>query len=425
MKEELKHIFDESVCLSSRQLKDYVAGHMSTEECHAIEHHLNSCPLCSAAIDGMLLQPEKALETVNQFNTDFLREHLGLKNPQPQVTNNNHSASAAPAADEQEARPATPTIPLPRFNVRQLTRPVSIAAALVLIFVLVWYLRPDPKGAKSTAIAQKLDSEQNPKTAQRELRDEPVLPAENVAAPAPAPSAGPAPQPQQDNSAVAATGATTNLEKENRAADKIADLKAKTVVPATNAAAGPTQTAAANKALAEKKKDAAPGKEQLAATAKTAKTAGKEDRKAVEQLATTKDASGYKGTADASVHAFSQPAPTVASRSEAAPAAKAQDQAAGAVATEQLPADKQDKGKYYFNQQKYGEALKEYKNDINSSSKPKRHEATYMAAQCYIKLGNTKEAERLLKIIVDEGGSQKRHAKKLLESLTPKAEQGK
>lgn len=431
MKEELKHIFDESVCLSSRQLKDYVAGHMSNEECHAVEHHLNSCPLCSAAVDGMLLQPEKALETINQFNTDFLREHLGLKNPQPQANSNaNGSAPASQAPDEQEARTVTPIIPIPRFNVRSLIRPVSIAAALVLIFMLVWYLRPDSRDAKNGVIAQKLDNEQNAKASQKELRDEPVLPAENAAAPAPAPATvTPEPQPQapEESKALAATGAADNLGKE-KTADKIADAKkAAPEVKVANAAAGP-QATAPKKALTETKKDIATGKEQLVNAAKPSKAPAKDEHKAIEQLAAAKnDQAGYKTASDnnSNVHAFSQPAAAIASRSEvAAPLSKNADAGAGA-ATEQLPADRQDRGKYYFNQQKYGEALKEYKNDINSSSKSKRHEATYMAAQCYIKLGNTKEAERLLKIIVDEGGSQKRHAKKLLESLSPKTEQGK
>ncbi|MBS1587486.1 MAG: tetratricopeptide repeat protein [Bacteroidetes bacterium] len=430
MKEELKHIFDESVCLSSRQLKDYVAGHMSNEECHAIEHHLNSCPLCSAAVDGMLLQPEKALETISQFNTDFLREHLGLKNSQPQANSNNaNNAPTSQVADEQEARAATPVIPIPKFNVRSLIRPVSIAAALVLIFVLVWYLRPDSKDARNGVIAQKLDNEQSTKTSQNELRDEPVLPAGNAAAPAPAPSPAPQSQPevQEGSKALVATGAADNLGNE-KTADKIADTKkAAPEAKIPSPAAGPAQAIATKKTLAETKKDAVTAKNQVANAVKQAKTPAKDDHKTIEQVAVAKnDQAGYKTASDnnSNVHAFSQPATAIASRSEAAAPSKSADAGTGAAA-EQLPSDRQDRGKYYFNQQKYGEALKEYKNDINSSSKSKRHEATYMAAQCYIKLGNTKEAERLLKIIVDEGGSQKRHAKKLLESLAPKTEQGK
>jgi len=408
MKGELKHIFDESVCLSSRQLKDYVSGQMSTEECHAVEHHLNSCPLCSAAIDGMLLEPEKALGTLGGMNTDFLKEHFILRNPQAQLN------SAVPDAEVAEQPVAAkPKIKVNiNLNVQRFRRPVTIAAALLLIFLAIWYLRPSDE--KSGLVAQKL--EPNAQAApQKELKDETIAPAENTAAPAQAETvAAEQPQPAEPEKAVA----VANLD-EKKLGNKNEDLL-KTKTADLSAVGAAAQTPAAQKANEKAKKDmlaakATPNAAKPAAA--NAKPPAAEERKQTPQsaIAANDQQSAKDKASTETIRTFSQSSVPVTARNE-----ESAGNRESAGSDEKVPADQMDKAKYYFDKQKWGEALREYKGEINNSSKSKRHQASYMAAQCYLKMGNNKEAERLLKIIVDEGGSQKRHAKKLLESLEKK-----
>ena len=66
MKEQLIHILDQSVCLSRKQMKEYLSGTMQQEEMHAAEIHLNTCPLCSMAMEGFEAHSEEALEAVSE-----------------------------------------------------------------------------------------------------------------------------------------------------------------------------------------------------------------------------------------------------------------------------------------------------------------------------------------------------------------------
>jgi len=79
---QMAHIFDNSVCLTSRQVKEYISGAMVAEECHAVEHHLNNCPLCSMAVDGMQIDPKEALVQLDALNTRFLNDHFSITYPQ-------------------------------------------------------------------------------------------------------------------------------------------------------------------------------------------------------------------------------------------------------------------------------------------------------------------------------------------------------
>ena len=54
---------------------------------------------------------------------------------------------------------------------------------------------------------------------------------------------------------------------------------------------------------------------------------------------------------------------------------------------------------------------------MNSGSKTNRQQAAIMAARCYIALGQKDKAERLLQSIVDEGGPEKRSAKRMLRDI--------
>ncbi|MCI5080554.1 MAG: zf-HC2 domain-containing protein, partial [Saprospiraceae bacterium] len=51
-------IFTKSACLSRQRLEGYVQGTLDRPTVREVEHHLNDCPLCSQAVEGMkMLQP--------------------------------------------------------------------------------------------------------------------------------------------------------------------------------------------------------------------------------------------------------------------------------------------------------------------------------------------------------------------------------
>src|SRR3954471_13952732 len=91
MKPELIHILDQSVCLTRRQIKDYLSGTMLPEEQHAAEVHLSSCPLCKMAMEGFEAHSEEALAAISSLNSGFLKEHYDAVTPQI------HLNSVAPA----------------------------------------------------------------------------------------------------------------------------------------------------------------------------------------------------------------------------------------------------------------------------------------------------------------------------------------
>lgn len=81
MNRQYKHIFDESACITQRQMKDYLGGQMIKEESHALEHHVNGCPFCSQALEGVA-NDTLAIEQIDHLNTEFLKEHFALIEPQ-------------------------------------------------------------------------------------------------------------------------------------------------------------------------------------------------------------------------------------------------------------------------------------------------------------------------------------------------------
>jgi hypothetical protein len=82
MNNQVTNIFDKSVCLSCRQMRDYVNNVMIAEECHAVEHHLNNCALCSEAVEGMTIYPKGADDVLTKLTSHFLTERLQQTSPQ-------------------------------------------------------------------------------------------------------------------------------------------------------------------------------------------------------------------------------------------------------------------------------------------------------------------------------------------------------
>ena len=143
--EQLKHIFDDSVCLTRRQMKDYVNGTMTNEESYAVELHLNSCPFCDEAIEGLFEQKEgNAVEALADLDTEFLKDHFSLHHPHIHLNSLTSLQSAV----------ATAHYPHKRKNTQPFWRNISIAAALLLGVSIFWYMKEGSNTAQHPMLAQ-------------------------------------------------------------------------------------------------------------------------------------------------------------------------------------------------------------------------------------------------------------------------------
>jgi DNA-directed RNA polymerase specialized sigma24 family protein len=82
----LAHVFDDSNCLSRRQMAAYVSTDIAAEERHAIEHHLNNCALCNGAVEGIQKSPIDAIIELDELNVRFLNDHFSVVYPQVHVS---------------------------------------------------------------------------------------------------------------------------------------------------------------------------------------------------------------------------------------------------------------------------------------------------------------------------------------------------
>ncbi|MBS1616193.1 MAG: hypothetical protein JST06_08770 [Bacteroidetes bacterium] len=126
MKEQLLHILDQSVCLSRKQMKEYLSGAMLPEEVHAAEVHLNTCPLCRLALEGFETHSEESLQAIASLNSGFLKEHFD--NISPQI----HLNSMAPAASFNKVQVER------KKSIAPFWRLASLAAGLLLLFGVAW-----------------------------------------------------------------------------------------------------------------------------------------------------------------------------------------------------------------------------------------------------------------------------------------------
>ncbi len=138
---DLQHLFNGTHCLSKRQLRDYAAGSISREEAYAVESHLNTCPLCSAAADGMLAHFPESAGVLAEVDAGFLKEHF--KKHSPQI----HLNTVAPAA---AAAPATRRIPGGRTIELTSLRTMGVAAGVLLLIASLWWMQTNTDRAETS-----------------------------------------------------------------------------------------------------------------------------------------------------------------------------------------------------------------------------------------------------------------------------------
>lgn len=385
--EQLKHIFDDSVCLTKRQMKDYVSGAMTNEEAHALEVHLNSCPFCSEAIEGMLsLEPGEASTVLNDLNANFLKEHLP----------DNH----APHSPVHHPPPATGTHTKPAETKKKtipLWRTVSIAAALLLFLGILWYNTGYRQPETTAPLADKtaLPEPSKPLVAANDaattLHDKPnseALLAAKQKQPIPE-TVKAIKQPATESAAPVATSVTA--------------FQPAATAPATDANTGKKESedvvvTSYKVPLIDKY---APGTTTTAKPEQVEKMATRN----TENLAATNEAPAAKmrlGNSADEVNA-------------SADKERKKEKAAAASASEP---DNMDEGNKLYAQKRYSAAVNVFQKEFSNTDKSRRHEAMLMAARCYLNMGNKDKATQLLQNIIEEGGSKKREAKKLLNVLS-------
>lgn len=131
MNKALIHIFDKSACLTHRQMREYVNDNMTNEECHAVEMHLNSCPLCSDAIDGVQAQKRSgSIQAIETLDMEFLKERFAVSHPEV------HLNSLAPA---QTVTYVAPKRRRGKLKARPFRHTSAVALLLVFVIGILWY----------------------------------------------------------------------------------------------------------------------------------------------------------------------------------------------------------------------------------------------------------------------------------------------
>jgi FimV-like protein len=396
-KEQLLHIFDDSSCLNRRQMKDYVNGIMTNEESHAVEVHLNSCPFCNEAIEGLFEQKEGyAVENLVALDGDFLKDHLSLHNPQIHL----NSLTAAQAMPQQQPYRR-------RRKAKSKTQPfwrnVSIAAILLLTFGSLWYYRAGHVQNTNPVIAQRTEDE--PKvTPPEEPKDQQTL-----AALAPATQPEPVTEPvgtlpqQSVNNSLAAPRTS--------ASEDVGAIKTTPAMPTA-------KVAAAEHKQAEQKRGSSRELEEVVVTQYKVPLIDKN-----EALSNSMTSDEIEKMPTRTTEGVAATAPGVYQGNKnlnigGARADGTQYIVDGVqVRSKEAKVNNIDKAAELYEQKKYSAALKLYDKEMSGSNRSDRQKAAVMAARCYINIGNKQKAISLLQSIVDEGGPQKKAAKKLLKDL--------
>ena len=160
-KEQLKHIFEDSACLTPRQVKGYVTGKMVHEEAHAVEVHLLSCPFCSDALEAMTEHKAKgAVAVMEKLDAGFIAKHFGV------TTQEITAAKNVPPVLKAGAYTTAPEKEKPK-TVRKLWKPMALAASLLAMVAVLWFMRDNIFPQDNNQLAQQV--------AVPEKQEEPVI----------------------------------------------------------------------------------------------------------------------------------------------------------------------------------------------------------------------------------------------------------
>jgi len=377
-KEQLKHIFEQSACLTPRQVKNYVSGKMVHEEAHVVEAHLLGCPLCSDAVEGIIEnKTQGALAAIEKPDARFLSKHLGVPIQEIKAT------TTAPPVIKAGAYATQPDKTEKNNNIPW--RPLAAAAGLITIACVAWFMRDN--------IFPHAEEQQLAQTAVAE------------------------PEPVQEMSYNATTDTIPAMQEDTSGIVTMTEQTLQTPVTTTTPPAKTPQEAAL---LAKKE---AEKKVPLTDVAKKA------DTKAL-TVATQNNygITEYKPTAAAPA-ATSHTPPARLGNSFTGPEAPAFDATADVAETKTETVAKRkvniakrasngmDKADELYNSGKYKKALKIYQDEMYDSKSNRKDAATLMAAQCHIGLGQAEQAKVLLNTLVNKNSVKKQQAQQLLTQM--------
>lgn len=361
-KDQLTHIFENSACLTPRQMKGYISGKMVHEEAHAVEVHLLSCPFCADAIEGLMAGKDNGgLAAMDKLDAGFIAQHFGV--PVQEVK----AAVKTPPVIKAGAYSTQPEKKEKKGSTI-LWKPMAAAAAFIAVVAIMWFMRDSifPQG------------DDNQLAQQTTVVPEPQ---EQVVAYQP---------PVDSTTALDSTAmAVTDEIAEDLAAP---DPKA----PLTQQQALLTKNEADKKAL-------------LLAEAKKTKALPKEAEKTVVASGTTATTAAPAATprmgnsfaADDTKEEAEDRIETVAA------AKKTADNARTGI----------EKADDLYNKGKYKRALKMYQDEMYDTRSNKRDAATYMAAKCHAGMGEKTQAKTLLNSLIRDNSPKKAQAEQLLREL--------
>lgn len=163
-RERLIKVIDNSACLTRRQMDDYLQKKLFPEELYVVEMHLNECPFCNDAIEG-LSTTDKAnvlLSTVTDFvipleaQSEEKKKEIRKKDePQKEELGEGYVAQNLTQAKEAKSQPQATKNPFSEEK-RESKFPYTMAiAASIAVVIAAWGIfkwnRVDSFGSKQTA----------------------------------------------------------------------------------------------------------------------------------------------------------------------------------------------------------------------------------------------------------------------------------
>ena len=387
--EQMKRIFDQSACLTPRQLKGYVSGSLVHEEAHAVEAHIMGCPFCSEAIDGIKAhRVDRSVDAMEALTPDFLDGHSGFSVK---------SEVAAATSSIKVAKKSTVKtsdsggVDNKSFGSPQLLRTVSIAATVLIAAGVFWFIQSNRDNTTATVADNVTASDVQPVAPQpvNDMVDagtsDSALVADNAAAELPV---------VPDSVMQQAKGVVASADDANTRFKEVAEaapLKKKDSVKkvATTVAMTTTQS-----------------------VKKVPMTRDAVDRGRMGNSYTPDNASGISiGGARGSGTLYYVDGEQV----NTTPPKTASDltTAKDVTATPPKPLTADE----LYDQKKYTQALAKYKQEMQSSTGKDKEDAKLGIAKCYIGMGDNKQAVSILRGMLYDNSKRKKQAKKLLRSI--------
>lgn len=401
-KEQLKHIFEHTACLTPRQMKGYISGKMVHEEAHAVEVHLLSCPFCREAIEGLEEQKGNgSLTAIEKPDTAFIAKHFGVSSKELNLGN---TTGAVPPKAGRFTTYVDKEQKTGGGNVRKLLKPIGIAASLVAVAAIMWFMRDTIFPAQDK---KQLAQQQPAAPAEPEEREIVYQPVDTTIA----------------DEAIATDTSVTREEIKEPAEEALA-------IAAMDAEKDEKPNVEEKAKQYKKEKE----KELLAAAKKEADRKKAEQKKVAEKLAVNESKKETEKIPDVSSAAL-PPRPRMGNSYS--------DESAGANTYEQKEEPKKEevavvappkkkielgtarsgilKGDEFFNEGKYKKALRQYQKVMYDPQSNQKDAATLMAAKCHVAEEEMMQARTLLNSLIKENSTKKDEAAGLLKQL-PKEE---